>query len=207
MTKIIGIIRQEGVENIVIDLKSGKNITNLFRTEMIDLAAESNQALEFNKETNRSRRIELSSIPAEETIDVPKANVKNDDPVLAFIKDAPSIKPSNLEMSDIKWKYLVRSVIRGKNIMMVGPSGCGKTMAAKSLVKALNRPDFYFNLGSTQDARATLVGSTQFDKNNGTFFSQSAFVKAITTENAVILLDELSRAHPDAWNILMTVLD
>jgi MoxR-like ATPase len=33
------------------------------------------------------------------------------------------------------------------------------------------------------------------------------FVKAIQTENAVILLDELSRAHPDAWNILMTVLD
>ena len=76
MTKIIGIIRQEGGENIVNDLKSGKNITNLFRTEMIDLAAESNQALEFNEETNRSRRIELSSIPTEGTIDVPKANIK-----------------------------------------------------------------------------------------------------------------------------------
>jgi nitric oxide reductase NorQ protein len=33
------------------------------------------------------------------------------------------------------------------------------------------------------------------------------FVQAIQTPNAVILLDELSRAHPDAWNILMTVLD
>ena len=32
-------------------------------------------------------------------------------------------------------------------------------------------------------------------------------MKAIKTPNAVILLDELSRAHPDAWNILMTVLD
>ena len=32
-------------------------------------------------------------------------------------------------------------------------------------------------------------------------------MKAIQTENAVILLDELSRAHPEAWNILMTVLD
>ena len=38
-------------------------------------------------------------------------------------------------------------------------------------------------------------------------FSESLFVKAIQTPNAVILLDELSRAHPDAWNILMTVLD
>jgi nitric oxide reductase NorQ protein len=91
--------------------------------------------------------------------------------------------------------------------MMTGPAGCGKTMAAKSLVKALNRPDFYFNLGATQDARATLIGNTHFDSKKGTFFSESAFVKAITTENAVVLLDELSRAHPDAWNILMTVLD
>ena len=206
MKKIIGIIRQEGGENIVIDLKSGKNITNLFRTEMIDLAAESNQALEFNKETNRSRRIELSSIPAEETIDVPKANVKNDDPVLAFIKDAPSIKPSNLEMSDIKWKYLVRSVIRGKNIMMVGPAGCGKTQAAKSLPEAMKNPFFYFNLGATQDPRSTLIGNTHF-KEGETIFDKSPFVKAIETENAIILLDELSRAHPEAWNILMTVLD
>jgi nitric oxide reductase NorQ protein len=117
------------------------------------------------------------------------------------------LKPQSLVMSELKWKYLIRSAVRAKNIMMVGPSGCGKTMAAKALVNGLQRPDYYFNLGSTQDARATLIGNTHFDKNKGTFFSQSAFVKAITTPNAVILLDELSRAHPDAWNILMTVLD
>jgi nitric oxide reductase NorQ protein len=91
--------------------------------------------------------------------------------------------------------------------MMTGPAGCGKTLAAKALTKGLNRPDFYFNLGATQDARATLIGNTHFDSKKGTFFAESAFVKAITTPNAVVLLDELSRAHPDAWNILMTVLD
>jgi hypothetical protein len=118
-----------------------------------------------------------------------------------------NLKPTELVMEPLKWKYLVRSAVRAKNIMMVGPSGCGKTMAAKSLVRALDRPDFYFNLGATQDPRATLIGNTQFSKDSGTFFSESAFVKAIKTPNAVILLDELSRAHPDAWNILMTVLD
>ena len=118
-----------------------------------------------------------------------------------------ALKPTELVMTPLKWKYLIRSAVRAKNIMMVGPSGCGKTMAAKSLVNALDRPDFYFNLGATQDPRATLIGNTQFSKDNGTFFAESAFVKAIKTPNAVILLDELSRAHPDAWNILMTVLD
>jgi len=122
-------------------------------------------------------------------------------------KGSVNLKPIELVMTDLKWKYLVRSAVRAKNIMMTGPAGCGKTMAAKSLVKALDRPDFYFNLGATQDPRATLIGNTQFDSKNGTYFSESSFVKALKTPNAVILLDELSRAHPDAWNILMTVLD
>lgn len=120
---------------------------------------------------------------------------------------SPSLKPIELVMSDLKWKYLIRSAVRARNIMMTGPAGCGKTMAAKALVKSLNRPDFYFNLGATQDPRSTLIGNTHFDKDKGTFFSESSFVKAIKTPNAVILLDELTRAHPDAWNILMTVLD
>ena len=118
-----------------------------------------------------------------------------------------SFKPKGLFMEELKWKYLLRSAVRGKNIMMTGPTGCGKTLAAQSLVKSLNRPDFYFNLGATQDPRATLIGNTHFDKVKGTFFSESAFVKAIKTPNSIILLDELSRAHPEAWNILMTVLD
>jgi nitric oxide reductase NorQ protein len=122
-------------------------------------------------------------------------------------KGSVNLKPQELVMTELKWKYLIRSAVRAKNIMMTGPAGCGKTMAAKALVKALDRPDFYFNLGATQDPRATLIGNTQFDSKNGTYFSESSFVKAIKTPNAVILLDELSRAHPDAWNILMTVLD
>jgi nitric oxide reductase NorQ protein len=128
--------------------------------------------------------------------------------VLNFIHtEAPNLQPKDLVMKPLKWKFLCRSAVRGKNIMMTGFSGCGKTLAAKSLVKALNRPDFYFNLGATQDPRATLIGNTHYDSTKGTYFSESTFVKAISTPNAVILLDELSRAHPDAWNILMTVLD
>jgi len=130
------------------------------------------------------------------------------DSIKDFIhKGSVNLKPQELVMKDLKWKYLIRSAVRAKNIMMTGPAGCGKTMAAKALVNALDRPDFYFNLGATQDPRATLIGNTQFSKDKGTFFSESSFVKAIKTPNAVILLDELSRAHPDAWNILMTVLD
>jgi len=124
-----------------------------------------------------------------------------------FIGNSYKLKPEGLIMKELKWKYLIRSAVRGKNIMMTGQAGCGKTLAAKALVNALDRPEFYFNLGATQDPRSTLIGNVHYNKVNGTYFSESLFVKAIQTENAVILLDELTRAHPDAWNILMPVLD
>ena len=146
--------------------------------------------------------------PLKSNAEVNVEKLDNHKEITDFIhNESVKLKPEGLVISDLKWKYLIRSAVRAKNIMMTGPAGCGKTLAAKALTKGLKRPDFYFNLGATQDARATLIGNTHFDSKKGTFFAESAFVKAISTPNAVILLDELSRAHPDAWNILMTVLD
>ena len=115
--------------------------------------------------------------------------------------------PKDFFIDKLKWKFLVRNIEKGKNIMMTGPSGCGKTDATFKAANYLEREVHYFNLGATQDPRSTLIGNTHFSKADGTFFSEALFVKALQTENAVILLDELSRAHPEAWNILMTVLD
>jgi nitric oxide reductase NorQ protein len=152
--------------------------------------------------TDYNKAAKEASIP-EPVSDVPKEQAE----LMHMIHTSYKLKPKGMKMNELKWKYLIRSGVRGKNIMMTGPAGCGKTMAAKALVNALDRPDFYFNLGATQDPRASLIGNTHFNKETGTYFSEALFVKAIQTKNAVILLDELSRAHPDAWNILMTVLD
>jgi nitric oxide reductase NorQ protein len=205
--KIYGTVTTTGR---VIEVESGNDITHLFRQIMIDHAVREGQALMYDPDNARARRLGLDELKHA----VPTEVIANDtpevpaeiDPIMQLINSAHKIKPVDLEMSNIKWKYLVRSAVRGKNIMMVGPAGCGKTEAAKALPKATGRPFFYFNLGATQDPRATLIGNTHF-KDGETTFDESAFVKAIQTENAVILLDELSRAHPEAWNILMTVLD
>ena len=131
-------------------------------------------------------------------------NAKN---IATLLETAPQYKPESLIISDSKWKFIVRAVLRGENIMLRGDAGTGKTLAVTTVAKVMDRPFFYFNLGATQDPRSTLIGNTHFNKETGTYFAQSTFVKAIQTEGAVILLDELSRAHPEAWNILMTVLD
>ena len=188
---------------------NGKVVKGIVRDHMLELALDNNQCIVYNEETGKCYRKDVQlyydQAPTEKEVE---ASEKIDaDPVLAFIHNSPELIPDTMKISDLKWKYLMRSAVRGKNIMMTGPAGCGKTMAAQKVVEATGRPHFYFNLGATQDPRATLIGNTHFKKEEGTSFSQSAFVKAIQTENAVILLDEISRAHPEAWNILMTVLD
>ena len=207
---------KSGVRFNAFDSK-GQKYTSQITTGARKKAYANNMALE--QRVNKAGKtywwaVPMSMYEATETstMDTPQHNGEVEIPsghqeVVDFIQQSYGLKPKGLVMNSLKWKYLIRSAVRGKNIMMTGPAGCGKTLAAKSLINGLDRPNFYFNLGATQDPRATLIGNVHFDKAKGTFFSESLFVKAIQTPNAVILMDELTRAHPDAWNILMTVLD
>lgn len=77
------------------------------------------------------KEVSVESVPE---VEVPKE-------VLAFkefVHNSVEIRPELLKMPDLKWKYLVRSVLKGKNIMMTGPAGSGKTFAVQQLTKALN---------------------------------------------------------------------
>ena len=192
--------------------KDGNKWTHAIITSTRKSTYKANKALEMREKNGRTywwkvpmERFEsVSHIPATPSeVEVPDGHAE----IMEFIGNSYKLKPEGLIMKELKWKYLIRSAVRGKNIMMTGQAGCGKTLAAKALVNALDRPEFYFNLGATQDPRSTLIGNVHYNKVNGTYFSESLFVNAMQTENAVILLDELTRAHPDAWNILMPVLD
>ena len=214
MSLVVKVINQNG-KYIAVDA-NGKDWTSSVGYGGRKRACEQGMALERRVNKNgenywwkvpmaefNSQEVQMSEPVEPVSVDIPSEHAE----VMNFIHSSYNLKPRGLMMKELKWKYLVRSAVRGKNIMMTGAAGCGKTMAAKALVNSLDRPDYYFNLGATQDPRATLIGNVHFNKDEGTYFSESLFVKAIQTENAVILLDELSRAHPDAWNILMTVLD
>ena len=137
-------------------------------------------------------------------------DVENDadhDKIVQFLKNASAVRPSTYKMDDLKWRFAVRTVLRGKNMMITGPKGTGKTVLAFTLRDVLNRPFFNIPLGASQDPRSTLIGNVHFKPDVGTFVGESEFIRGIQTPNAIILLDELTRAHPDAWNILMSALD
>jgi nitric oxide reductase NorQ protein len=210
-------VEQFGSHLKLVDVNGNKVTSVKITTGVRKSAFTHNMALQaYNTKSGRTtyRKVPMTTYNnlvspiVTETAEVQVENPTSHSEIREFIHNQSiELKPRGLVINDLKWKYLVRSAVRGRNIMMVGPTGTGKTLAARSLVTSLSRPDYYFNLGSTQDPRATLIGNTHFDKSRGTFFSESTFVRAIQTPNAIILLDELTRAHPDAWNILMTVLD
>jgi ABC-type multidrug transport system fused ATPase/permease subunit len=87
--------------------------------------------------------------------------------VMSFIhKDAVGMKPDRLFLSEVKWKYLVRSVMRGKNIMFTGASGSGKTFAVQTLAKVFSDKQSNIKLRGTkkeiedQIARIESTGAT-----------------------------------------------
>jgi nitric oxide reductase NorQ protein len=201
------------IENGKVVTLAGKDVTKLVKPSVLTAAIEAGEKVMFdNGKGAWSREKYLGAKDVKEVLYMAKENkvaevVAVNNPVMALITNAVEKKPKDLFCTDLKWKYLVRSVLRGKNIMMTGAAGTGKTYTAQQVAKGMEKPFFYFNLGATQDPRATLIGTTQFKEGEGTLFNQSLFVQAIQTEGAVVLLDELSRANPEAANILMTVLD
>ena len=177
-------------------------------------ATDTTPVMNFNKPNGGLGQYAVDSVhkPTVTVVSTPAptaAPVVMPENVLNFIHcEAAELKPKMLFMPELKWKYLIRNILRGKNIMMTGAAGCGKTMAAKAAASSIDGySSFIMNLGATQDPRTTLIGNTQYDTAKGTVFNQSPFVKAIQTPNTVVVLDEITRAHPEAWNILMTVLD
>ena len=55
--------------------------------------------------------------------------IKSD--VSELLSQANTLKPKDLIISDLKWKYLLWAVYRRKNILFVGHTRCGKTTAAR----------------------------------------------------------------------------
>ncbi len=97
-------------------------------------------------------------------------------------------------------------VSKEQNVLLTGATGCGKTTLCKEIADELNMNCVIVNCGSTQDARTTLIGYHTL-QDGTTKFEKSHFINAIQEENTLIILDELSRASDDAYNILFPLLD
>jgi len=109
-------------------------------------------------------------------------------------------------INQTKKEMLASLVKSGKNCLITGSTGCGKTTLCLEIASELGMNPVIINMGSTQDARTSLIGYHVLEGGN-TRFQVSDFINAIQTPNTLIVLDELSRASDDAFNIIFPLLD
>ncbi len=105
------------------------------------------------------------------------------------------------------WEQCAYGVEHGRSVLVVGESGCGKTEVCYRIAQAMGRPLVAMNCGAMSEPRSALIGVTHLDGRRGTRFMPSRFARAFQCRMTCLLLDELSRAGPEAFNILVPALD
>ncbi|MCI6888052.1 MAG: AAA family ATPase [Lachnospiraceae bacterium] len=93
------------------------------------------------------------------------------------------------------------------NLLFVGPTGVGKTEIARSLAAELGVPLLRFDMSEYEEkhAVAKLIGSPAgyIGYEDGGLLTE----QVRKNPHAVLLLDEIEKAHPDIYNILLQVMD
>lgn len=93
------------------------------------------------------------------------------------------------------------------SLLFVGPTGVGKTEIAKSLSEELGVPLLRFDMSEYEEkhAVAKLIGAPAgyVGYEEGGLLTE----KIRKNPHAVLLLDEIEKAHPDIYNILLQVMD
>lgn len=93
------------------------------------------------------------------------------------------------------------------NFLFVGPTGVGKTELARQLAKHLGIALHRFDMSEYQEKHTVsrLIGSPPGYVG---YEEGGLLTDAIRkTPNAVVLLDEIEKAHPDIYNILLQIMD
>jgi ATP-dependent Clp protease ATP-binding subunit ClpA len=94
------------------------------------------------------------------------------------------------------------------SFLFLGPTGCGKTETAKQLADKMGMTLIRFDMSEYQEKHsvAKLIGAPPgyvgYEDNAGQLIT-----KLQEHPNAILLLDEIEKAHPDVSNILLQFMD
>ncbi len=183
--------------------------------DVIDEAGAAQRILPKNKQKKTITRAEVEDIVAK-IARIPPASVSNDDrsKLKSLDRDLNSVvfgqEPAILALSSaIK---MARSGL-GKpdrpigSFLFSGPTGVGKTEVAKQLAFVLGVELIRFDMSEYMERHAVsrLIGAPP----GYVGFDQGGLLTEAVTKkpHCVLLLDEIEKAHPDVFNVLLQVMD
>ncbi len=183
--------------------------------DVIDEAGAAQQILPASKRKKTITKTEVEEIVAK-IARIPPANVSNDDrgKLKTLDRDLKSVvfgqdKALDILASAVK---MARSGL-GKGdkpigaFLFSGPTGVGKTEAAKQLAYIMGIDLIRFDMSEYMERHAVsrLIGAPP----GYVGFDQGGLLtEAITKKpHCVLLLDEIEKAHPDVFNVLLQVMD
>ncbi len=183
--------------------------------DVIDEAGAAQQILPPNKRKKTITKTEVEEIVAK-IARIPPANVSNDDrgKLKTLDRDLKSVvfgqdKALDILASAVK---MARSGL-GKGdkpigaFLFSGPTGVGKTEAAKQLAYIMGIDLIRFDMSEYMERHAVsrLIGAPP----GYVGFDQGGLLTEAVTKkpHCVLLLDEIEKAHPDVFNVLLQVMD
>jgi ATP-dependent Clp protease ATP-binding subunit ClpA len=183
--------------------------------DVIDEAGAAQRILPASKRKKTISKVEIEDIVAK-IARIPPANVSNDDrgKLQTLERDLKSVvfgqdKALEVLASAVK---MARSGL-GKNdkpigaFLFSGPTGVGKTEAAKQLAYIMGIDLIRFDMSEYMERHAVsrLIGAPP----GYVGFDQGGLLTEAVTKkpHCVLLLDEIEKAHPDIFNVLLQVMD
>ncbi|MFT6766082.1 MAG: ATP-dependent Clp protease ATP-binding subunit ClpA [Burkholderiaceae bacterium] len=183
--------------------------------DVIDEAGAAQRILPAHKRKKTISKTEIEDIVAK-IARIPPANVSNDDKgkLKTLERDLKSVvfgqdKALEALASSVK---MARSGL-GKNdkpigsFLFSGPTGVGKTEAAKQLAYIMGIDLVRFDMSEYMERHAVsrLIGAPP----GYVGFDQGGLLTEAVTKkpHCVLLLDEIEKAHPDVFNVLLQVMD
>ncbi|MGB4059803.1 MAG: ATP-dependent Clp protease ATP-binding subunit ClpA [Burkholderiaceae bacterium] len=183
--------------------------------DVIDEAGAAQRVLPASKRKKTISKTEVEEIVAK-IARIPPANVSNDDrgKLKTLERDLKSVvfgqdKALDVLASSVK---MARSGL-GKGdkpigaFLFSGPTGVGKTEAAKQLAYIMGIELIRFDMSEYMERHAVsrLIGAPP----GYVGFDQGGLLTEAVTKkpHCVLLLDEIEKAHPDIFNVLLQVMD
>mgnify|MGYP002855383651 CR=1 FL=1 len=196
---------------------SAKHVNDRFLPDKaIDLIDEAGAAMESENSTLKVTKSHIADVLAK-TCKVDALAVADDDDYRRLESLAPRML-SQIYGQDEAIRQVVEAVQMSRagllddnkplaSLLFVGPTGVGKTEVAKVLAKELGITLIRFDMSEYTEKHtvAKLIGSPAGYVG---YEDGGLLTDAIRkTPNAVLLLDEIEKAHQDIYNILLQVMD